>query len=153
MPKRANPEREQQVAVLRWLRIVLPKGSLVFAVKNENFGRSEDPMARARFQMARRAEGVLPGVPDLCALLPGGRVVFVEMKAPTGGVLSLDQQDIHRALRAIGHHVGVATDIETARGVMLAAGVALNESEHEPVRVAKVRAAPDPRLPSDAIPF
>ena len=123
--------------MVRWLRLVLPRGSLVNHVPNEEVPRTLDPGVRAHVFQKRRAAGVLNGWPDIQATIPGGRIVFLEMKAPTGGVLSVEQQEIHRQLRALGHHVGVATDIETARGVMLAAGVALAESQHEPVRVAK----------------
>jgi len=46
------------------------------------------------------------GVPDRIVLLPGGRVVFVEMKRP-GGRMSPLQQKWARDLRALGHQVYV----------------------------------------------
>ena len=150
---RSSPEREQQVAVVRWLRLVLPARSLVMAIPNEETPRSLAAGVRAQVFQKRRAAGVLNGAPDLVCALPSGRVVWLEMKAPTGGVLSEHQQAVHAQLRALGHHVGIATDIETARGVMLAAGVYLREAASEPVRVAVVRRARGARLPADAVPL
>ena len=47
------------------------------------------------------------GVPDRLILLPRGRVIFVELKRPRGGVLSSRQVWWHRKLQALGfpHYV------------------------------------------------
>jgi hypothetical protein len=47
------------------------------------------------------------GVPDRLVLLPRGRVVFVELKRPRGGVLSSRQVWWRRKLQALGfpHYV------------------------------------------------
>ena len=42
------------------------------------------------------------GVPDRIALLPGGRVIFVELKKPKGGKLSKLQQLWRDRLQALG---------------------------------------------------
>ena len=42
------------------------------------------------------------GVPDRIVLLPGGRVRFVELKRPTGGVVSPRQKWWRRKLTALG---------------------------------------------------
>jgi hypothetical protein len=42
------------------------------------------------------------GVPDRIILLPGGRVVFVELKRPKGGALSSRQVWWGRKLRSLG---------------------------------------------------
>jgi hypothetical protein len=47
------------------------------------------------------------GVPDRIILLPGGRVVFVELKRPRGGVLSSRQVWWGRKLRALGFRLYV----------------------------------------------
>lgn len=47
------------------------------------------------------------GIPDRLAILPGGRVVFVELKRESGGVLSEIQKVQHDRLRAKGHEVVV----------------------------------------------
>lgn len=44
----------------------------------------------------------LVGVPDRVLLLPGGRVVFVEVKRPGSGRLSAAQQRVIRLLHGLG---------------------------------------------------
>ena len=126
--KRRAPERVAQRSVVSWLRIVLPTGSIVAAVTNEDRGRAADPMSRARYGQARKAVGVTTGFPDLCILLPGPRTVFLEMKAPKTGRLSEAQIDVHARLRRLGHAVGVATSIDEARDLLRQWGVALKEA-------------------------
>lgn len=53
------------------------------------------------------------GVPDRLVTLPGGRVVFVELKAP-GKVLSVLQQRDHNRRRALGCSVFVIDSLEAA---------------------------------------
>ncbi len=53
------------------------------------------------------------GVPDRIVTLPGGRVVFVELKA-TGGKLSVLQQRDHARRRALGCAVFVIDSLEVA---------------------------------------
>lgn len=45
------------------------------------------------------------GVPDRLALLPGGRVVFIELKRPDGGIIAARQTEWARRLRELGHDV------------------------------------------------
>lgn len=51
----------------------------------------------------------LPGYPDRIVLLPGGRVSFVELKRPKGGVLALHQDIAHSILREMGFEVEVVS--------------------------------------------
>lgn len=46
------------------------------------------------------------GVPDRIVLLPGGRIIFVELKQPTGKVKSW-QSRMHKTLRDLGFRVEV----------------------------------------------
>lgn len=46
------------------------------------------------------------GVPDRIVFLPGGRTIYVELKAPNGR-LSAQQQHVHGMLRDLGHDVRV----------------------------------------------
>lgn len=123
--KPGSPERTAQVAVVGFLRSALPPGSIVAAVKNEHKARSASSGARARFYQKRKQEGVKAGFPDLVAVLPGGRTVFIEMKAPKRGRLSPAQLECHAALRSLGHIVGVARSIDEAQAILLQAGIPL----------------------------
>lgn len=157
-PKRKNgsPERAVQRAIIAYLRQVCP-GAIVGAITNEERGRGETPLQRARFGMARKRSGVLTGLPDILMLLPDGRTLLIEVKAP-GGVLSEAQAEMHERIRANKHTVGVATCIDTARRVLLDAGVPLAEAAGHPAPSAKVRTVKAKsrgrafRLPVDRVP-
>ena len=146
---KGSPERTIQVAIVRWLRLVLPRGSVVFAVKNEHAPSSLSARSRMAFFSKRKAEGVLGGVPDIVCALPG-RTLFLETKTEVG-VLSEKQQVVHEQLRAIGHPVGVVVDIDSARGFLLRCGVELREAAGQPTREVSVRKAK--RLVDDDLPF
>ena len=119
--RRGNPERLVQRALIDWLRMAIP-GCVVAASVNEAPAASANPYSRARFHQARKAAGVLPGMPDLTVCLPGGRVAFVEVKAAKGRV-SEAQHEIHARLRGLGHLVVVARSIDDAAAAFRLAGV------------------------------
>ena len=52
------------------------------------------------------------GFPDRTILMPGGIVLFVEVKKPKGGVVSQQQKDWVRKLQGRGFFVIVATSLE-----------------------------------------
>jgi len=52
------------------------------------------------------------GFPDRTILMPGGIVLFVEVKKPKGGVVSQQQKDWVRRLTALGFLCIVATSLE-----------------------------------------
>lgn len=51
------------------------------------------------------------GLPDRMAILPGGRVIFVELKAPRGTV-AVHQHVVHRRLAELGCHVEVLSTLD-----------------------------------------
>lgn len=53
------------------------------------------------------------GVPDRIVLLPGGRIVFVELKAPGKQATKLQERD-HTRRRALGFDVKVIDSLESA---------------------------------------
>lgn len=110
--KRANPERDLQRGVVKMVKLCFPQVVLA-AVPNEQAGASSDPDARARFGAARKASGVLTGFPDLIACLPGGRILFLELKAERG-TISTAQLLMHARLAEIGHRVVVVRSLDQA---------------------------------------
>ncbi len=59
------------------------------------------------------------GFCDRLVVLPGGRVIFVELKRPRGGVLSPHQRAFHQTYRALGAEIAVVKtddDIERLLG-------------------------------------
>ena len=59
----------------------------------------------------------MDGVPDRLALLPGGRMAFVEVKAPGKKPRPL-QEARHRLLRRLGFQVYVLDDEKQIGGIM-----------------------------------
>lgn len=57
------------------------------------------------------------GVPDRIVLLPGGRLVFVEVKAP-GKVPRKIQKTVHGMLRELGFKVAVIDSLEEIEGAL-----------------------------------
>ena len=52
------------------------------------------------------------GWPDRIVLLPGGKLVWVELKRPRGGVISGAQGVAHEELRRLGQQIVVLKDRE-----------------------------------------
>lgn len=97
---RAKPVQAEKVEVQRplvvHLRRHLPEGSVVFAIPN---------LSRSRQQtFALLRDGMLPGVPDLCIIIPRDgcitdpSVFFIECKHPDGGTLNDAQREVQRQL-------------------------------------------------------
>ena len=57
-----------------------------------------------------RTQGLTPGVPDLCIVMPCGECVWLEMKASEGN-LSPTQMALHRHFASLGHEVIVAHSV------------------------------------------
>jgi hypothetical protein len=57
------------------------------------------------------------GFPDRTIFAPGGNILFIEFKAP-GGKVSSQQREWHRKLRAMGFHVYVCWDTESAINIL-----------------------------------
>lgn len=55
-----------------------------------------------------------PGVPDRIAVLPGGRVVFIELKTEVGGLSNIQRWQIHE-LQARGAEVRVLKGLAQAQ--------------------------------------
>lgn len=103
--KRVDRETPVQRAIIKGLHAALPPRSLVFHIPN---GGARNQIAGAKLKGA----GTLAGIPDLCCILPGGTVFFVEVKAP-GGSLSPHQRELIPLIRELGILVVVASDLAT----------------------------------------
>ncbi|MDO9334967.1 MAG: VRR-NUC domain-containing protein [Caulobacter sp.] len=55
--------------------------------------------------------GVRPGVPDVCLLIPGGKIGFIELKAPKGR-MSESQLEFTEAAKERGALVAVCYSLE-----------------------------------------
>jgi len=52
------------------------------------------------------------GFVDRLVIMPGGRIIFVELKRPSGGRLSMHQIQWHKQLTALGVAVAVVRNVE-----------------------------------------
>lgn len=107
-------EHELQKAYFAWVRLQAVRDwryRIIFAVPNA---------ARRSYALAARmkAEGLLPGVPDVCVPLKTreGGVLFLEFK--TGkGKLSKDQDEVIGYLRRAGNAVAVVRTLKEAKEI------------------------------------
>lgn len=65
------------------------------------------------------------GVPDRIVLLPGGKVIFVELKTETGALTPL-QIEVHNQLRALGFDVRTLYGRQYVSGFLEEIGNATN---------------------------
>jgi hypothetical protein len=119
MPRRNNPEYELHKAVVEWLGWVKPD-CVFFHPYNGAY------MSKATAGKGK-ALGVLPGVADLVFVLPGGKVRFIELKAPKG-VLSDNQKAFRDNVRDLGCRYAVARSIEDVSGRLEAWGVTFGQA-------------------------
>lgn len=93
--------------IVRYIKAVIPN-SVVIAIPN-GARRTVNGYA------ANAVAGLLPGAPDLVIALPeGGKVLWMEVKAPKGRV-SENQILVHGLLNAAGHNCVVVRSIEDVR--------------------------------------
>jgi hypothetical protein len=108
VPKMAEEAKHQAVLVAalrrKWSLIAdLSKRPIVFHIP---MGGSRD----AREAGNLKTQGALAGVPDLGIILPCGEVVWIEMKAESGKVSSV-QDLLHRHFSELGHNVIIAFSV------------------------------------------
>jgi hypothetical protein len=102
-------ETAEQTAFVQWFRLQFP-GVLIFSIPNG--AHLAGTIAQRAAQVARlKAEGMVSGVPDL--EIPAWNL-YIEMKRQRGGKLSVEQRQIHDALRRCGKTVIVAKGWEHA---------------------------------------
>jgi hypothetical protein len=95
----------------------------VFAVPNGGL-RSKPEAARMKWT------GTLAGVHDLCVLVPGGRVYFLEVKTAAGR-MEPAQIDFARRLLTLGCRWAVVRSIAEARDAFRRWGIATIEARSD----------------------
>jgi hypothetical protein len=104
-PRDHNAEARIQAAIVEWVRVAAPS-VMVFAIPNGGL--------RTKAEAARMRWTGVAGIPDLAIVVPGGRIHFIEVKAP-GGSLSPAQRDVHDRLVSLGTPSAVVRSIDDAR--------------------------------------
>ena len=110
-PQRRRPEHVLQVRLVKWLTENAYPETVWFAVGN---GELRHPNVALRL----KAEGVRPGVPDLCFLMPRGKTCWLELKAK-GGSLSDAQKGFAAKAKKLGHHWDVAKTLNEAAEIIV----------------------------------
>jgi hypothetical protein len=111
-------EHQEQAALFEWAAFqecVWPELRLLHAIPN---GGKRDKVTAARL----KAEGVKPGVPDVCLPVPRGdkHGLYIEMKRRKGGTVSADQLKWIENLMRQGYECHVCRGCEEARMTILA---------------------------------
>ena len=118
-----GPEAKIQVAIVRWLRAVMPQAIIVH-VPNEHGKRGKAGMLAAQRQ---KTMGALSGCPDLIVFPYASTGVFaLEVKSAKGRVSSAQEQ-VHIMLRDRGYAVGVVRSIDDVRAFLQEHGIGFNE--------------------------
>ena len=104
----SNLEHGEHVVFVNWFRATF-SNIMIYAIPNGG-KRSITEAKRLK------AEGVVPGIPDLH--IPAWRL-WVEMKRTKGGRLSQEQGEVIDYLQTIGDSVIVAAGFESARAQVL----------------------------------
>ena len=88
----------------------------VFAIGIPNAGKRS-------YRVAGRlkAEGMMAGVADVCVLLPGARVAWMETKTARGRQ-SYAQKGFEERCQRLGHHYRIVRTLQEAIGFLLTIG-------------------------------
>lgn len=109
-------ESAEQTAFVSWFRLQFPK-VLIHSVPN-GAHLAGNAAQRAAKMTRLKAEGLVPGIPDLH--IPEW-CLWIEMKRQKGGRVSNDQTDICAQLTAIGDTVIIAKGWEDAKQQLMTA--------------------------------
>lgn len=110
-------EHAEQRALITWASLSTgkhPELRLLFAIPN---GGARSKAAAGKL----KAEGVKPGVPDLCLPVARGghHGLYLEMKRVKGGTLSPEQKQWHQALTEHGYHVALCKGLQAAQASLI----------------------------------
>lgn len=99
-------EHQIQAALIQYLSVNAKPEVLYFAVPNGG-------LRNIRVAQRMKAEGLRPGVADICFMLPQGRCAWLELKTSTGQ-LSDAQHGFKTRCRELGHFWAMARSIDEA---------------------------------------
>lgn len=111
-------EHQEQTILFQKIAIeaeTKPELALLFAIPNAGAGAQRGQAGKMK------AEGVKPGVPDVCLPVARGGYhgLFIEMKTRLGGFASPDQRKWLAALKAQGYYTTVCHGYDIAFQVLM----------------------------------
>ncbi|MDP1774236.1 MAG: VRR-NUC domain-containing protein [Methylobacter sp.] len=114
-------EADEQKALVRWLKLMKITH---FAPGNENLHSgiirqwvkpaSLAAKIIAMIENKLKAMGKRKGVNDLVVLLPGAKAIFIEMKRKKGGVVSQEQAEWRKEIKALGFEAHICHGFDEA---------------------------------------
>jgi hypothetical protein len=108
---RNNPEFKVQVAIVKYLRLVMPNAIVQHCVNEVNKRGTAGMLQATR----NKSAGVFTGFPDLVVFLGADQgPFFLEVKSKTG-TTSEGQKIAHQMLRNLGYGVAVVKSIDDVR--------------------------------------
>ena len=119
--KRAQPEFKLACTVAGYLAAAAPD----LMVTHFPAGEARTAITGARLQRM----GLKPGWPDYIAVLPGGRMLGLELKADKGR-LSKAQEGVQEAFATLGAAYHVIRSLDDLRAVLALHGVLVREAGH-----------------------
>ena len=123
MSKRKSPEAAIQIAIIKWLRLVMPRAIIHHSVNEVNKRGTAGMINAAR----NKARGCMPGFPDLIVMPEANvGVYFLEVKNK-GGYPTDVQKQVHEILRDRGYKVGVVRSIDDTRAFLQANAIGFRE--------------------------
>lgn len=106
LKKKELTEHQIQTYCVRWFRNNYPK-CVIYAVANE--------ATKSRFEYYKAA-GVLPGVADLCVLLPS-RSLYIEMKRKDGYQKD-SQKEFQKKIEAMGYKYFICRSLDEFKQII-----------------------------------
>ena len=103
-------ETQEQEAFVKWLDL---KKIRYFAPPSSFFSHGKKDNRFWGMIASMKKLGWSKGFPDLAIFLPG-EVIFIEMKIRSGGKVSPEQEEWHKALGILDHTVYVARGFDDA---------------------------------------
>jgi len=118
MAKRVDRETPVQIAIVEYLRRVLPPDTIVHHARGE-INRGGASFMRELAKAKRK--GALPGFPDLVVLTYQG-ALFFEVKAE-GNYADKNQKAMHESMKSMGYRVAVVRSIDDVQECLAEWGI------------------------------